>query len=152
MRTLKWIGLIVVCVPLLVVAGAYIRNKAIGPVGWAEENTLDQLRARMRDPDSMRVRSSFVVLRTTENGDTEISICGIVDGKNAFGGYAGETRFLSNSFHSERLGVFDTRTVEIEKAEETTAARSVGRLSGFEQVYWNKYCVDAQHPALGVES
>ncbi|WP_139205777.1 hypothetical protein [Pseudomonas guariconensis] len=148
MKTVKWV-VIILLIPVIVMAGAFVRNKMIGPVGWARDDVEKTLRARMKDPDSMVIRSSFVVEKKIE-GQTEISICGFVDGKNSFGGYAGNMRFASRSVSNEQLGTFDTYTVEIENPRETAQAREVNMLSGFEVVYWNKFCVDEQHPALTV--
>lgn len=148
MKVVKWILIIIVAIPLLVITGAYIRNKAIGPTGWALENTTKELRNRMRDPESMIIRSSFIIEKTDKDGDTEIYVCGIVDGRNGFGGYAGGTRFVSKSLHSERLKVFDTHSVELDKPEDILAAKRVGRISAFEEVYWNSSCVDSTHPPI----
>ena len=144
----KWVVILLVAIPALFVAGVYVRNKAVGPTGWAEDNTIKALKAKMKDPDSMVIRSSYVVLKTNDKEDTEIFICGIVDGKNSFGGYAGGTRFASRSVSSKRLDTFDTYSVEMESREGKALASSVKWLSTFEKVYWNNYCVDAAHPPL----
>ena len=103
----------------------------------------------MKDPNSMVIRSSYVVERTS-GAITEISICGLVDGKNSFGMYTDSMRFASRSVSDKNLGTFDTYTVKLEKLSETAQAREVGMLSGFEEFYWNKFCVDESHPALAV--
>lgn len=148
MKVTGWILTIVIAAPAVLVAGIYTRNKIIGPVGWAEDNTMRELRMRMRDPDSMVIRSQFVVTKRNADGDQEIAICGVVDGRNAFGGYAGGSRFVSLSVHLARFDAFDTQLVEVEDPRETAEAREVGMLSGFESVYWNDHCVDSQHPPL----
>ena len=148
MKFVKWILVLLVAVPVVIVAGAYARNKAVGPVGWAEDNTIKALKARMKDPDSTVIRPSFVIQRTNEKNDTEIFICGIVDGKNSFGGYAGGRRFASRSVSSKSLGTFDTYTVEMEDWKSKATADEIHRLSPFESVYWNDYCVDSTHPPL----
>lgn len=84
MKFLKWFLILLITIPVFIAAGIYIRNKAAGPVGWAEDNTNKALRAKMKDPDSMTIRSSYIVLKTNDRNDTEINICGIVDGKNSF--------------------------------------------------------------------
>ncbi|MFJ2320012.1 hypothetical protein [Pseudomonas sp. NPDC087817] len=146
MKAVKWIAVIVL-VPVVVVVGAFIRNKAIGPVGWAMDDVEKSLRAKMKDPNSMVIRSSYVVERKS-GARREISVCGFVDGKNSFGGYADSVRFASRSVSNENLGTFDTYTVKIENPSETAQARDVGMLSGFEDAYWNKLCVDEFHPAI----
>lgn len=123
----------------------------IGPVGWATDDVEKALRAQMKDPDSMVIRSSYVVKRQTERGQ-EISICGFVDGRNSFGAYSGPVRFVSESLSNRQLKIFQTSMVKLENAVETKEAHEVNMLSSFEEVYWNKYCVDSSHPALTVSS
>ena len=149
MRTSKWIAVIVL-VPAVFLAGAFIRNKAIGPIGWAKDDVEKSLRAQMKDPSSMMIRSSYVVVRTS-GAQTEISVCGLVDGRNSFGGYVGGMRFASRSVSDKEAGTFETYSVKLEDLKQTSEARSVRMLSGFEHIYWNNWCVDADHPALAVE-
>lgn len=148
MKILKWFVILIISIPFVLAVGFYIRNKAVGPLGWAEDNTIKALRIKMKDPDSMVIRSSFVLQKQDKNNNTVISICGIVDGKNGFGGYTGGTRFVSVSIATNITNTFDTYIVEIENAEEESVAASVHMLSGFEKVYWNGNCVDDAHPAL----
>lgn len=153
MKFLKWLAIVVVGVPVLLMAGIYVRNKSVGPVGWAEDNTIKALKAKMKDPDSMVVRSSYFVQTATPTGDTEISMCGIADGRNSYGGYAGGTRFVSVSLDSKSTNTFDTYIVQMDESSATERAESkqVKMLTGFEKVYWNGHCVDGAHPALVVE-
>ena len=148
MKVLKWILIVVVAIPVLLVAGIYIRNKSVGPEGWAKDNTEKKLVASMKDPDSMVIRSYYFVKNTAANGDEEIYMCGIVDGKNSFGAYTGGTRFASRSTSSKSLNTFDTWDVQMDSEERKATASRLGRLSAFEEVYWNKWCVDSQHPPL----
>jgi hypothetical protein len=148
MKILKWLVIIVVGGFLLLMASIFIRNKAIGPVGWAEDNTTKALKTKLKDPSSMTIRSSYVVEKTLPNGNTEIYICGIVDGKNSFGGYTGGSRFVSKSVSSKSLNTFDTYIVEVEDETVKSTAHSANRLSPFEKVYWNEYCVDDTHPKI----
>lgn len=150
MRALKLIAIAIIGIPAVLVAGIYLRNKAVGPVGWAEDAAMNALRARMKDPDSIVIRSSFIVRKPNRNNGEDIAVCGIVDGKNSFGGFTGGARFVSVST-TLKVGnseTFDTRTIQIEDSSEKTEAASVGMLSSFEQVYWNDSCVDPAHPAL----
>jgi hypothetical protein len=148
MSALKWIGF-VVAVPVVFVAGIFVVNKISGPVGWAKADVEKNLRAQMKDPDSMVIRSSFVVKRKME-GRTEISVCGTVDGKNNFGGYTGGMRFASRSVSTKNT--FDTYTVKIEDPRDLAQARNLNILSTFEKIYWNEFCVDERHPALTASS
>jgi hypothetical protein len=146
MKFLKWLAILIVVIPVVVIASMFIRNKAVGPVGWAEDNTIKALKAKMRDPDSMVIRSSYVVQKSMLDGGTEIAICGVVDGKNGFGGFSGGTLFMSRS--TEWSNTFDTNIVEMEDPEQKRLSDSLGVLSSFQKVYWNGNCVDDSHPAL----
>lgn len=148
MKILKWLLVLLVSVPLLLITSVFVRNKLIGPAGWAEDNTVKLLKARMKDPDSVVIRSSYTLSSTNADGDSEIRICGIVDGKNSFGGYTGGTRFVSLSINTKRFNTFDTVFVKIEDTEEKARALKVKMLSGFDKVYWNEYCVDSAHPPI----
>lgn len=150
MKALKWIVVICLVSVVVLVAGSFIRNKMIGPVGWALDDAEKNLRSKMKDPDSMVIRSYYVVEKRNE-GTLEISICGLVDGRNSFGAYSGAARFISRSSSNRQLKYFNTHMVELENPLETKEAHGVNMLSGFEYVYWNKYCVDASHPALTVK-
>jgi hypothetical protein len=81
-------------------------------------------------------------------GYTEIRTCGIVDGKNSFGGYAGGSRFVSVS--RSYKDTFDNFIVELDNssASDKAAAERIGSVTSFEKVCWNEYCVDEAHPAL----
>jgi hypothetical protein len=142
MKVVKWALLAFVLVLVAVPLSAYVRNKLIGPVGWAQDDAERLLRQRVKDPGSMVIRSSFAVAAP----DGSIAICGIVDAKNSFGGYTGGVRFVSQSLALS--GSFTHIGLQLEDAAETRAARQVNRLSGFEEVYWNGSCVDEAHPPL----
>jgi hypothetical protein len=152
MKAIKIIVLVLVLVPAVAVLAIFVRNKAVGPVGWAQDDAERMLGGYMKDPESMVIRSSFVVQRTTAHGYIEISVCGIVDGRNSFGAYTGGQRFASLSTHSSSLKTFDTRSVEIEDVEQKRVAASLGMLSAFEKVYCNSRCVDGLHPELVPEA
>lgn len=148
MKAVKIIFSLIILLFVLLVVGIYVRNKAVGPVGWAQDDVTRRLEQRMKDPHSMIIRSSFVIQRQGSTGATEISICGIVDGKNSYGGYSGGQRFASLSYHDPELKTFDTQSVEIEDSAQKATAERLGILSTFEKVYWNSRCVDATHPPL----
>ncbi|GLR27265.1 hypothetical protein GCM10007875_23560 [Limnobacter litoralis] len=150
MKLFKWFFIILISIPIVLAIFFYARNKAIGPTGWAKDNTEEALRGKMKDPNSMTIRSSFVIQKTTPDGDNEIFVCGIVDGKNSFGAYTGGSRFASRSVAS-KLGTFDTYDVEMEDVSNTEEAHKVNMLSPFESVYWNSYCVDSKHPPIHIE-
>ena len=149
MKKLKWALVLLVGVPLLIVAAVYLRNKAVGPAGWARDNTLKQLKENLRNPGTMVIRSSYIV----KSGDpgknaTIIELCGVVDAKDAAGAYTGGLRFVSRSVDDNEAGTFDTYAVLIEDPAQKVAADNAHALSTFESRYWNAHCVDATHPPL----
>lgn len=148
MKFLKWFVILVVAIPVVLAAVFFIRNKVVGPIGWAEDNTIKELRAQMKDPGSMVIRSSYFVTKLDKDNNTEISMCGVVDGKNSFGGYAGGTRFVSESLATKNT--FSTNVVKLDDtdSQQKKEAAQVHMLTGFEKVYWNGNCVDDTHPAL----
>ena len=123
---LAWIFGVIIAIPIVLIAGIYVHNKAIGPVGWAQDNTAKALKEHMKDPSSMAIRSSYVVQKTDSKGNQSIYICGIVDGKNGFGGYSGGTRFASRSEYSKSLDTFDTWSVQMEDPEDERTAKEIG--------------------------
>lgn len=146
-----WVIRIAICIPIILIAGIYVRNKAVGPVGWAQDNTEKELKDRMKDPSSMVIRLLYAVQKADAKGNESIYICGIVDGKNSFGSYAGGTRFASWSTYSKSLETLNTISLQMENPEEQRAAEKIGWLSGFDKIYWNEWCVDANHPAVVIQ-
>lgn len=137
----KKLVIAVIAIPVLLVGGSYIRNKTVGPEGWAMDNTATRLKEHFKDPDSVVIRSSRTIAKVDpESKGTVIHICGLVDGKNSFGAYPGAVRFVSRSVYSKATDTFDTYAVTVENPQETSAARQVDRRSGFEKVYWDPNC------------
>lgn len=149
MKIVKWLVVLLVGIPLLIVAGVFLRNKAVGPDGWARDNTVKQLKANMKDPGSMVIRSSYTI-DATEPGKhaTAIILCGVVDAKDDAGAYTGGLRFLSKSVDDNDAGTFNTNAVVIEDPAQKALADSQHVLSTFEATRWNVHCVDAAHPPL----
>ena len=85
MKFLKYlliaVVVLVIGVPSLMAAGYYVRNKMAGPDGWAKDDALKALKAKMKDPDSTVIRSSYLVHKRKDSETMEIVVCGIVDGK-----------------------------------------------------------------------
>lgn len=135
----KKLIIVVVAIPVLIVGGSYIRNKGAGPEGWAMDNTTMRLKEHFKDPASMVVKSSRTIATAGPGaGVTTIHICGLVDGKNSFGAYAGPVRFVSRSVTTE--DTFDTYAVDVEDPTQTAAARDVNMRSGFEKMTWDPHC------------
>lgn len=142
MRVLKWIIIVLIGGIAVLVAGIFMRNRIVGPQGWALDDAKQQLRVMMKDPDSMRIRTHYIVTRARDDNWTDIYICGVVDGKNSFGAYAGGTRFVSHSVSNRRS--FQTISVQMEDEREWQQAHQLGLPSGFETAYWNPWCADDQ--------
>jgi len=149
MKIVKWLVVLLAGVSLVIVAGVFIRNKVVGPAGWAKDNTVDQLKTDMRDPGSMVIRSSYIVsVKAPGKNSTTLVLCGVVDAKNDAGAYTGGLRFLSASVDDNDAGTFDTGPVLIEDPAQKVEAQRLHVLSNFESAAWNTRCVDAAHPAL----
>lgn len=149
MKTLKWMLVLLVGIPLLVVAGVYLRNKVVGPAGWAKDNTLKQLKANLKHPGTMVIRSSYTVQAAGPGKNaTAIYLCGVVDAQDDAGALTGGLRFLSRSVDDNDAGTFDTDPVVIEDPAQKVQSASQHVLSTFETRDWNAHCVDAAHPAL----
>ena len=140
---LKWI----VVAALTFAAVLLFMGATASPEEQAQELTEINLKQLLKDPDSMKIKSSFIVKKPADKkGDFDISVCGIVDGKNGFGGYTGGIPFVSNS------AVFDGEThfisINIEDPTDKKNATQLKKLSAFENIFWNGYCTDATHPKL----
>lgn len=138
MRILKITILAIIGLFVLMVGSIYVRNKVVGPEGWAMDDTEKRLRLQVKDPDSMVIRSARTFTRRDEDGTNNIYICGTVDGRNSYGAYGGASRFVSWS--TSGSGTFNLVSVTVEERDDVTAAERVGRPSAFETVYWSRHC------------
>jgi hypothetical protein len=144
---LRAIGVIVL-IPVVLVVVAFIQAKMMSPEDSALDTVSRELRGRMKDPDSMTIRSSFVVTEKNPGEAYSIFVCGVVDGKNGFGGYQGGTRFVANLLASKGTS---PSLIDLMLDDDTTAiknAKQLGKLSPFEDNYWNSSCVDENHPRV----
>lgn len=137
----KKIIIVLIAIPCVLIASIYIRNKSVGPEGWAMDDAQKKLRLHLKDPDSLVIRSAetFVTI-DPKDGDKIIHICGSFDGRNSFGAYGGATRFVSRSVQYAKFDAFHSGDVVVEEADDVAAARGAGRDSGFESVYWKPNC------------
>jgi hypothetical protein len=139
MKILKILLLSIAALLILLAGGSYVRNKMIGPEGWARDNTETKLKSMMKDPASTAIRSSQTFSTVDpKTGAKTIYICGVVDGKNSLGAYSGGTRFVSRSVST--VDTFDTYEVDLENPEDVSLARAANMPSAFEKVYWAPYC------------
>lgn len=67
---------------------------------------------RLKDPDSAKFRGIRKVRNTYSDGSVVTLVCGQVNGKNSFGGYAGFNTFTGGfrgeNFHLQGIGNKDT--------------------------------------------
>lgn len=128
---------------VLAMGSSFVRGQSDGPMGLAMSNTEQRLRGHLKDPDSMVIRSSYPVVRRSSGGSNEhIYICGLVDGKNSFGAYAGAVRFVSYSIQTKES--LKTYSVEVEDPRQTNAAHEEAKRSDFERMYWDPNCASHQ--------
>ena len=140
---LKWI----VVAALTFAAVLLFMGATASPEEQAQELTEINLKQLLKDPDSMKIKSSFIVKKPADKkGDFDISVYDVVDGKNGFGGYTGGIPFVGKS------AVFNGEThfisINIEDPTDKKNATQLKKLSAFEEIFWNKYCVDATHQKL----
>jgi len=149
MKKMKWLAVLLAGVCVVVVAAVFVRNKLVGPSGWAKDNTINQLKATMKNPGSMVIRSSYLLSVAGPGAQaTTLFLCGVVDAKDDAGAYTGGLRFVSKSIDDNDEGTFDTVAVAIEDPAQKAQADGQHVLSAFETANWNAHCVDAAHPAL----
>ncbi|WP_250500569.1 hypothetical protein [Caballeronia sp. GAWG1-5s-s] len=112
----------------------------------------DLVRKSLKDPDSAKFSSEFIVRsKPDEKGIVFVGVCGLVNARNGFGGYAGNARFVAVSSESSQVGPSYPFMAQIENSKTSrpgTAADGTRRATIFESVYWNQYCVDAAHPPM----
>lgn len=108
------------------------------------------IRGKLKDPGSAEFTNTFIVRSKDVDGAAMVTVCGDVNGRNSFGGYAGATRFLVTHMVHEGGDLSGPISAVIEDPTERGAtAGSQGTdkpTTVFEQVYWNLYCVDTAHP------
>ncbi len=143
----KWLFVVLLTIPFCATA-----SKKIEVDELAKASALKELKTRMKDPDSAVIRSSFIVRRPDSKFHhiEEVNVCGVVDGKNSYGGYTGGTLFVAIGYLVVQEKQFFTITVALESLQEKRRAESVGTPSPFERVYWNVYCVDGTKPPVGI--
>lgn len=69
---------------------------------WAASKTFDQIKAKLNDPDSAIFRNIKFF-----NEEENIGVCGELNAKNKFGGFAGYKRFVTESPSSDFSLHFD---------------------------------------------
>nr|DAI75496.1 MAG TPA: outer membrane protein assembly factor [Caudoviricetes sp.] len=111
----------------------------------AEKAGTNYVAQQMRDPDSAKFRD---VQAVTDSADPYVqNICGFVNGKNLFGAYTGEKRFVVKVFTGPQKSTFTPLSVIVEGDDDKSrrATKDSNKTSHpqtlFEEKYWNKLCV-----------
>lgn len=123
------------------------------------KNAQEIVAQQLKDPESVRFSDLFIVRGeqgATTPGDTwqDVSVCGYVNGKNAFGAFAGVMRFVVGFREYEKSKSHSVITVKTEETgqqsrDATLDSNNTSRPeSVFDKVYWNERCVDETHPAV----
>jgi len=112
---------------------------------WAAEKAVQ---SHLKDPDSAKFERTFVIrAEPDERGYSKLAACGVVNGKNSYGAYSGDVRFVA--WGSQGPGMQDIASVNVENPFERSATvgsrETKNPATVFEQVYWNTHCVDATH-------
>lgn len=87
----------------------------------------------LKDPESAKFTEVFTVdLTPRKDGEFSMGVCGMVNGKNAFGAYGGAIRFASKILVRQ-----DKSTVLIiaDIDNESNSEKSI-----FDDLYWNRFC------------
>jgi hypothetical protein len=85
------------------------------------------VKQHLTDPDSAQFSDETVVWNRNSSGYvTDVTVCGWVNSKNTFGGYAGKTRFVATSDSD----VLKFPRVHIESDSTTSIF----------EIYWNPIC------------
>ncbi|WP_143182252.1 hypothetical protein [Serratia fonticola] len=122
-------------------------------------NAQETVAQQLKDPDSARFSDVFIVrgergVTPPEDTWQNVAVCGYVNGKNAFGAYAGSMRFVVLFREYDKS---NSHSVIYVKTEETGQKSSKATLdsnntskpeSVFDKIYWNKDCVDAEHSPI----
>ncbi|MFV1944152.1 hypothetical protein VPH49_25520 [Pseudomonas luteola] len=122
-------GKIAIAAALAVIFGCSPEQRVISEAQAAASRLL-------KDPSSARFGEAYYVQDKDLNGFKTGHVCGYVNGKNSFGAYTGEVRFVASVVMGDNL--LDISNVQIEQAG---AERSPDDgFTPFESVYWKPSC------------
>lgn len=106
--------------------------------GMAVDKGKDMIASTLKDPDSARFESVYMVEEKVA-GDTHYGfLCGSVNSKNSFGGFTGAKRFAARLSYSTG-GTISVSDVQLEEGQLAKAGAD-GRTM-FETFYWQKRCI-----------
>ncbi|MBE5226725.1 hypothetical protein IG611_15375 [Pectobacterium sp. A535-S3-A17] len=109
---------------------------------------------QLKDPDSAKFSNVYIVKGDHENSDSKttwqsVAICGSVNGKNSFGAYAGQTRFVVTGriYPNENQYIATNVTLENQESRQATVDTNKTEKpeSIFEKIFWNVLCIDEKH-------
>ncbi len=109
------------------------------------------VRAMLKDPDSADFGDVYLVAGAKNEALQDIAICGLVNAKNSFGGYSGNQRFVAYGYKgtiagSKSLGISRAYVEEADRQATVGTIDTPNKATVFEEIHWNKACVDAEHP------
>lgn len=131
----------------------------------SEDNIINTAKSaiaeQLMNPDAAKFSDVVVhkgesgVAKTASSPDQQVkyqrfTVCGSVNGKNAFNAYTGKKRFVVNlvKVDSENQvsvihSVYEDDGLQISAI---SSKKTQNTESLFEHIYWNKDCADEQHP------
>ncbi|ATM05099.1 MULTISPECIES: hypothetical protein [Raoultella] len=111
----------------------------------AQKAATEYVAQQMRDPSSAKFRD---VQTVTDSADPYVqNICGFVNGKNLFGAYTGEKRFVVEIFTGPQKSTFTPLRFIVEGDDNQSRRATKGSNKTphpqtlFEEQYWNKRCL-----------
>jgi len=107
------------------------------------------VRSQLKDPDSAQFGAVFIVPAAKHGSEQRMTVCGSVNARNSFGGYAGMDRFVVDGAVYDDTGstsIFGV-TFEGSTRSQSTSGRAQPNETDFELREWNALCVDPTHPA-----
>ena len=110
-----------------------------------------QVSAMLKDPDSARFSGLYLVPGAVREKMQDVAICGLVNGKNGFGGYGGVERFVAYGYKgtvggSKLLGVSRANFEGADRRATLGTVDTPNKATIFEEIHWNEACVDKAHP------
>jgi hypothetical protein len=134
---------------LAVVAAATGVLGACSPESTWTSEAHQKAQAMLKDPPSARFKGEYIVKgKPDKSGNFQYAVCGVIDGKNGFGGYTGGSRYVLSGFASEGVrGTDGTLNMEDPSDTKPVGLGNDRTVTAFEYIYWNPTCVDAEHPA-----
>lgn len=123
----------------------------ISACGTVEESAVVEAKAiiksRLKDPETARFLDLYTVKSpTTINGNQNITVCGVVDGKNGFNAYTGGTRFIVRvTINDDFKPLITDATIDDGTKTPLFDGDSTHLQTPFEYRHWNVYCLDSTH-------